>query len=61
MRFLSGDLVLSPSDLVGFSLCRHLTALELAVARGERPAASAPDPELDLFARRGRDHERGIL
>jgi predicted RecB family nuclease len=61
MRLLSGDLVLSPSDLVGFSLCRHLTALELAVARGELPPASAPDPELDLFARRGRDHERSIL
>jgi uncharacterized protein len=61
MRLLSGDLVLSPSDLVGFSLCHHLTALELAVARGERPAVSQPDPELDLFARRGRDHERGIL
>jgi uncharacterized protein len=61
MRLLSGDLVLSPSDLVGFSLCRHLTALELAVARGERAAATSPDLELDLFARRGRDHERGIL
>ena len=61
MRFLSGDLVLSPSDLVGFSLCRHLTALELAVARGERAAAAGSDPELDLFARRGRDHERRVL
>jgi uncharacterized protein len=61
MRLVSGELVLSASDLVAFSLCRHLAALDLGVARGERPAAGRPDPELDLFARRGREHERGVL
>jgi uncharacterized protein len=61
MRLLQDDLVLSPSDLVAFSLCRHLTALERAVALGERAGAPRPDPELDLFARRGRDHERQVL
>jgi uncharacterized protein len=61
MRWLSGELVTTPSDLVGFWLCRHLTALERAVARGERAAAARPDPELDLFTRRGREHERGVL
>jgi uncharacterized protein len=61
MRLLSGQLVLTASDLVGFSLCRHLTTLELAVATGERSPAIGPDPELDLFARRGREHERQVL
>src|SRR5918996_2206338 len=61
MRLLSGHLVLSPSDVAGFSLCRHLTALELSVARSERAPAARPDPELDLLARRGHEHERRVL
>lgn len=53
--------MLSPSHLVAFSLCRHLLSLERAAARGERTAPERPDPELDLFARRGREHERRVL
>ena len=49
MQLLDGELVLSPSDLTGFSACEHLTQLELLAARGEieradarRPAARRP-------------------
>src|SRR5438093_192026 len=61
MQLLEGGLVLSPSDLVGFVLCRHLTGLELAAARGERPRPEREDPEIDVLRRRGLDHERRFL
>ena len=61
MQLLGGSLVLSPTDLVGFSLCRHLTGLELSAARGERARPARPDPEIDLLRRRGLDHERRFL
>ena len=61
MRHLGGSLVLSPTDLVAFSLCRHLTRLELSAARGERPRPERDDPEVDLLRRRGLDHERRFL
>src|SRR5439155_19249 len=44
-----------------FSLCRHLTHLELSAARGERPRPERDDPEVDLLRRRGLDHERRFL
>jgi hypothetical protein len=35
MKFGDDRLMFSPSDLVGFVACPHLTTLELAVAREE--------------------------
>src|SRR5690348_2856434 len=61
MQHLGASLVLSPTDLVGFSLCRHLTSLELSAARGERPRPAREDPDVDLLRRRGLDHERRFL
>ena len=61
MQHLGASLVLSPTDLVGFSLCRHLTGLELSAARGERTRPLREDPEVDLLRRRGLDHERRFL
>ena len=61
MQHLGASLVLSPTDLVGFSLCRHLTALELSAGRGELPRPRRDDPEVDLLRRRGLDHERRFL
>jgi predicted RecB family nuclease len=61
MQVLGGSLVLSPTDLVGFSLCTHLTSLELLAAAGERCRPERVDPEVDLLRRRGLDHERRFL
>jgi predicted RecB family nuclease len=61
MQLLGEGLVLSPTDLVGYSLCRHLTGLELAAARDGRPRPERDDPEIDLLRRRGLDHERRFL
>jgi len=57
MQLLDGRVILSPSDLVGFLACPHLTQLDLAVLRGELVRPVREDPMLDLLARRGQAHE----
>lgn len=54
---LDGQLIISASDLVGFSECRHMTwrGLEIAAGRMDRP--SGRDPFLELLAQRGLAHE----
>ena len=49
---------LSASDLVGHLYCRHLTSLDLAVARGILPKPQLRDPMLDVLRERGARHER---
>jgi len=56
-----GRLVLSPSDLVGHLACAHLTQLELRAARGELERPERTDPELDVLAKRGFEHEAAHL
>ena len=57
MQLLDGALVLSPTDLTGFTACAHLTQLELAAARGELERPKRDDPMLDVLSRRGDEHE----
>ncbi|HEY7329496.1 MAG TPA: TM0106 family RecB-like putative nuclease [Gemmataceae bacterium] len=52
---------LSASDLVGHLNCRYLTALDLAVARGELDKPAVWDPVLDVLAQRGAIHEERYL
>src|SRR5215218_8063652 len=62
MQRLEGKLVLSPTDLSHHQECRHLTWLDLGVARGERSApATPPSDELNLIFERGLAHERKYL
>jgi predicted RecB family nuclease len=56
-----GTIHLSASDLVGHLNCRHLTALDLAVANGELPKPSVWDPVLELLVERGAQHERSYI
>ncbi|MHB1785738.1 MAG: TM0106 family RecB-like putative nuclease [Acidimicrobiales bacterium] len=49
--------VASPSDLVGFLACEHLSCLDLAVARGSLAPAQRDDPELHLLSQLGGEHE----
>ncbi|MBW3577090.1 MAG: TM0106 family RecB-like putative nuclease [Actinobacteria bacterium] len=56
-----GTLILSPTDLVGFLACEHLTVLERSAARGERDRPQRDDPELDVLSRRGTEHELRYL
>src|SRR5207253_2772921 len=57
MQFVEGRLIVSPSDLTGFLECEHLTQQELAAARGEIERPERKDPELEVLARRGLEHE----
>jgi uncharacterized protein len=61
MQKMADRFLLSASDLVGHLNCRHLTELDMAVARGELAKPVIWDPLLDLLVERGNLHERGYL
>jgi uncharacterized protein len=56
-----GRHLFSPSDLNGFLECEHLTALDLAVARGELERVVVDNPQADLVRRKGEEHEAAYL
>src|ERR671937_3081809 len=57
----SRGLSLSPSDLTAFLACPHLTALELAVARGELERPFRVNRHAELIRRKGEEHEAAYL
>lgn len=61
MDWVGGEIRFSASDLVGQLACRHLTALNLEVAKKERAAPKAWDPELKLLRERGLAHEHKYI
>src|SRR4051794_24973783 len=61
MRTSGRTIVLSASDLTGHLNCRHLSALDLEVARGTRAKPKVWDPVLELLAERGALHEAGYV
>src|SRR6187455_1178737 len=61
MRSSGAKIVLSASDLTGHLNCRHLTALDLEVAKGTRPKPKIWDPVLELLAERGALHEASYV
>ena len=61
MHLTGGKLILSASDLTGFLECPHLTQQELAATRGEVARPERTDPELELIARHGTEHEQAHL
>lgn len=61
MHFEHSTLRLSASDLVGHLNCRHLTALDLAVAKGELAKQAFWNPALDLLRERGSRHEAAYV
>jgi predicted RecB family nuclease len=61
MRRLEGQLLLSPSDLTGYTACQHLTGLEVRVIDGELVRPTRDDPELDIIRDYGMKHETAQL
>jgi uncharacterized protein len=61
MRRLEGQLLLSPSDLTGYTACQHLTRLEVRAMNGELERPTRDDPELDIIRDYGFKHEAGQL
>jgi predicted RecB family nuclease len=59
--FDNGRLVLSPSDLVGYLYCPHLTELSLAVSRSLLAKPVRDDADLEVVQRRGLEHEARYL
>jgi hypothetical protein len=58
MRMSGNAVELSASDLSGSLSCTHLTALDLAVAKGLREPSTWVDPSVIALRERGLDHER---
>jgi hypothetical protein len=61
MRSVGGHIELSSTDLIGHLSCRHLTQLDLAVARGKLQPPKVWDPLLQLLWERGLAHERSYV
>lgn len=61
MRLRENSLRLSPSDLSNHLACRHLTSLDLAVARGELAKPVLHSKFLDLLRARGDEHEKAYV
>src|SRR3954468_17929294 len=61
MHLIDGQPVASATDLVGFLDCEHLTNLERAALARLVTRPDREDPELDMIARRGTEHEQKYL
>lgn len=58
MKLSGTELELSATDLSNFLGCRHLTALDMAVAHGAKGRPRRfHDPLFDLLIKRGNEHE----
>jgi hypothetical protein len=58
MRMSKDSIELSASDLSGSLSCTHLTALDVAVAKGLRKPSTWVNPSVIALHERGLDHER---
>jgi predicted RecB family nuclease len=61
MKTVGQQIRLAGSDLSNHLACRHLTALDLQVARGERAAPDWADPNLAIILERGDRHQDDYL
>src|SRR5712664_1803976 len=61
MRIWGRQIRLSASDLSNHLACRHLTTLELQVARGARTAPDWAAPDLKVIQELGLRHEKAYL
>jgi predicted RecB family nuclease len=61
MKLASEQIRLSATDLSNHLACRHLTGLDLLVARGEKRAPEWAAPELVVIRERGERHQTAYL
>jgi predicted RecB family nuclease len=57
----NGQLIVSPTDLVGFLACGHLSVLDLEALDGHLHKPNRDDAELEVLQRRGLEHEAAYL
>src|SRR5215469_701104 len=61
MKLAAGPIRLAASDLGNHLACRHLTTLDLELARGRRAEPRWAAPDLAVIQERGERHEREYL
>ncbi len=61
LQFRDGQLQLSPSDLSAYLACRHLTSLDLRVARRDLVRPVVENEQAQLLFRKGDEHEAAYL
>jgi predicted RecB family nuclease len=61
MRIIGGKIRLAATDLGNHLACRHLTTLDLQVARGKRAAPDWAAPDLKIIQELGLRHEAAYL
>jgi uncharacterized protein len=61
MELRDASLRFSPSDLIGFLACPHLTTLDVRVARSELTRPHRHNPYAELIRRKGDEHEARYL
>src|SRR5579884_3388185 len=61
MQRIDGRFIYAASDLNNFLECGYLTELDRLVALGEKTKPQQDDPQVELIARKGDEHERWYL
>ncbi len=61
MRVREGTAILSATDLANHLSCRHLTTLDLLLAKGEITEPSWENPHLHVLQQRGLEHEKAYI
>src|SRR5436190_2797785 len=61
MRLQQGTVILSVMDLANHLSCRHLTTLNLRLAKGEIAEPSWENPHTQVLRQRGLEHERAYI
>ena len=61
MRIRQGAVTISATDLANHLSCRHLTTLDLRLAKGEIAEPSWENPHLRVLQQRGLEHEKAYI
>jgi predicted RecB family nuclease len=61
MKERHGTVYVSATDLANHLSCRHLTTLDISLAKGEIAAPSWDNPHLVVLRQRGLEHERSYI
>jgi predicted RecB family nuclease len=61
MRILQGAVTLSATDLANHLSCRHLTTVDLRLAKGEMAEPSWDNPHARVLQQRGLEHEKAYI
>jgi hypothetical protein len=61
MKDLQGTVTLSATDLANHLSCRHLTTVELRLAKGEIAEPTWENPHLRVLQQRGLEHEKAYV